>query len=73
VIEFSVGPLHRVVALLASRRESRMGHRCGGVVVVGLMAADARRIRDVVVIVNVAIGARSRWNGVRTGQRESRL
>jgi len=27
VIEFSVGPLHRVVALLASSRESRMGYR----------------------------------------------
>ena len=44
-----------------------------GIVVVGLMAADARRIRNAVVIVDVAIGAGARRNCVRTGEREARL
>ncbi len=73
VIELGVGPLHGVVALLAGRRESRMGHRSGGVVVVGLVATDAGCNRDVVVVVDVAIGALARRHHMRTGQRESRL
>ena len=71
VIELGIGPLHGVVALLAGRRESLMGHRSGGVVVVGLMATDARCNRDVVVVVDVTIGALARRHHMRTGQRES--
>ena len=73
VIELGVGPLHGVVALLAGRRESLMGHRSGGVIVVGLVATDARCNRDVVVVVGVTIGALTRRHHMRTGQRESRL
>ena len=73
VIELAVGPLHGVVALLASRRESLMGYRSGRVVVVGLVATDARCNRDVVVVVDVTVGALARWHHMRTGQRETRL
>ena len=67
VIELTVGPLHGVMALLAGRRESRVGHRSGGVVVVGLVATDAGCNRDVVVVVDVTIGALARRHRMRTG------
>jgi len=72
VIEFTVGPLDRVMALLASRRESRMRYWRCRVVEIGLVTTDARGIRDVVVVVDVAIGASTRRNSMRAGQREAR-
>jgi hypothetical protein len=60
MIKLGVGPLHRIVALLAGRREARMGHRRGRVVEVGLVATDAGRNRDAVVVVSVAVGALAR-------------
>ena len=73
MIELAVGPLHGVVALLAGGRESRMWNRTERLVVVVLVAAHARRARDGVVVVDVAIGALPRWNCMRSRQRKSRL
>ena len=73
MIEFAIGPLHRIVALLTGRREPCVRYRRRRIVVVGLMAADARRIRDVVIVVNVAVRTLARRHHVRTCQRESRL
>jgi len=72
MIKFCVGPQHSVVTLLTSRREAGMGDRRRGVVEVGLVATDARRNRDVVVVVDVTIGALARRHHMRTGKREAR-
>ena len=72
VVEFAIGPKHRVVATLARGRE--MGrhviHRRSGRVVVGLMAAHARSSGDVVVVIDVAIRTLPRRHRVRSSQRE---
>ena len=76
VIESGAGPCSGVVAVLAGRREElRLGGvaRVGGVVVIGLVAADTRRRQRRVVVVDVAIGADARRNCVRAGKRERRL
>ena len=73
MIKLAVSPLHGVVALFAGGRESRVQHRRGRVVVIGLMARHARGHRNVVVVVNVAVGAQAGWHRVRTRQRERRL
>ena len=72
VIEFAVGPQHRVVAALARSREmcGDVVHGSRGRVVVVLVAADASRAGQVVVAIDVAIGARARRNRVRSRQRE---
>jgi hypothetical protein len=66
VIELAVSPCQRVMAGLAGRRESRGGMRdwAKRIVVVALVARDACRIRDVVIIVNVAVGTLSRRYGM---------
>ena len=71
VVELAIGPEHSIVARLASRREACMRHRRLGVVVVGLVAGDAGRHRNVVVVVDVAIGADARWIGMRSGQHKA--
>lgn len=48
-----------------------MRYGCCCVVEIGLMAADAGRIGDVVVIVDVAVAALTRRNGVIPSQGES--
>jgi len=68
VVEFGVGPLHGVVTLLAGSRKSRVRHRTDRVVEILLMARNASRIRDVVVVGAVTVRARPRGHGVRTGQ-----
>jgi hypothetical protein len=73
MVKLTVGPLHRVVALLASRGESLMRHRSDCGVVVVLMATHAGRAGDVVIVVDVAVGALPGWNDMRSGQRKSRL
>ncbi len=75
VIKRPVGPQVRVMALFAGGRESRrrVGHRGGRVVVVSLVARDAGRIRNRVIVVHVAINARAWRDGVVAGQREARV
>src|SRR5947209_11380868 len=73
VIKPAVGPRDCVVTLLASGRETRMRHWARGMIVVILMAVDACRAGDVVVVIDVAIGALPRWHHVRARQRKSRL
>jgi len=73
VIESGVRPQHCVVAGLASRRE-RCGdvvHRRGCVVVIRLVARDTSCRRQVVIVVDVAIGASARRHGVGAAQREA--
>ena len=72
VIELAVGPLNSVVALLTGGRESGVRYWRGRVVVIGLVTADARYIGDVVVVVDVAIGAGTRRNDMHSGKREPR-
>jgi len=73
VIEGAVAPLHRIVASFAGGRECRrnMIHRRLGVVVVGLMAGDARRPGQVVVVVQVAIRALPWRNHMGASQRKA--
>ena len=70
VVKFAVGPLHRVMALLARGREAGMGHRRRGGVVGGLVAADACRAGNAVVVVDVTVAALPRRYGVRASERE---
>jgi len=70
VIELGIRPLDGVVALLAGRREAGVRHRTGGATEILGMARDARSICDVVVVVDVAVGARAGRNRVRSGQGE---
>ena len=70
VIERRICPQHSVMAQLAGRREARMRHRRRGTIKSGLVTRNARRHRYVVVVVDVAQGARCRQ--VRPHQRESR-
>ena len=74
VVEGAVSPEDRIVTSLTSGRETRgdMVYRRSGVVVVGLVARYAGRVRDVVVIVDVAICALPRRHRVRSSQGESR-
>ena len=60
VIEVRTRPRHRVVALFARRGEGSVidGRLC--VVEVGLVTRYTRRYRDVVVVIDVAVDARSR-------------
>lgn len=73
VIERAIGPLNGVMAGFACRRESggEVIHRRQSIRVVLLMAAHTCCGRQVVVVVDVAVGALTRWNGVRPGQSES--
>ena len=73
MVELAVGPLHRVVALLAGGGEAGVRHGSGGIVVIGLMATNAGGDGDVVVVVDVTIGALPRRHSVCAGQREARL
>ena len=73
VVELAIGPLHRIVTLLAGSRESGMGHGRGCGVVIVLMATHAGRAGDVVIVVDVTIGALARWDRVRASQGEPGL
>ena len=72
VVESRVHPVAGVVALVARLREIRGDMvRIGGALVVLEVATHARGAVQVVVIVDMAIGASPRWNGMQPGERES--
>jgi len=71
VIELAAGPRGHVVTLLAGGRETRVRNRSSRGIEVVLVATDARRTRDVVVVVDVAVRTLPRRHHVRTCQRES--
>ena len=76
VIELAVCPQDRVVAQLARGREPCLDviHRsCRGVVVVQMTGnASSIRTRQVVVVVDMAVGADARGDSVRVRERETR-
>ena len=67
VIELAIRPQHRVVALLARCGKTHMRHRRSRAVVIRLVATDAGRAGDAVIVVDVAIGTLPRRHGVRAG------
>jgi len=73
VIELAIGPGDRIVTTRARRGEVRpqVIDWSLRVVVVRLMARNAIRVRNVVVVVDVAIRALARWNRVRIIQGEA--
>ena len=73
VIELAAGPRDHVMTLLASGRETRVRNRCSRGIEVVLVATDARRTRDVVVVVDMAVRTLPRGHHVCTCQRESGL
>ena len=75
MIERAIRPFDGVMALLAIRREMRahVVHRRFGLVVIILMATDARGIGDGVVVVDVAVRTGSRRNRMRSSQGEAGL
>ena len=70
VIEGRIRPVNRVMAELAGRREARVRYGALRIVEIGLVASDAQVAVQIVVIVDVAIGARP-WRdcmGTRQGE-----
>ena len=74
VVEFAVGPEHGVVAGFARGWESGRDvvYRGGRAVVILLVARNASRHREVVVVVDVTIDTGTRRHHVIPGQREAR-
>ena len=73
VVELAVGPERGVVAVFTGSRKAGVRYRCGCGVVVTLVAAHACGIRDVVVAVDMAVGALPRRHRMGTGQRKGGL
>lgn len=73
VIELAIRPDHGVMAGFASGREARGDVRDRGfrIVVIRLVARHARRVRDVVVVVDMTISALPRWDRMASRQRET--
>ena len=71
VVELAVGPEHRVVTAFAGGREAGMGNGRRGASIIVLVAGVTRSAGQVVVVVDMTIGALSRRHGVRSRQRES--
>ena len=75
MIELAIGPGDGIVAIRTGggKLGTQVIDRRFGVVVIGLVTGDALRVCNVVVVVDVAIGALPRRHGMRAGEREARL
>ena len=76
VVKAGAAPGRGVVAVLASRREELRLCRMPGicrVVVIRLVAPDARRGQRRVIVVDVAVGTNARRHGVGAGKGEGRV
>lgn len=73
VIELGVGPQNRVVAGLAGGWKScgDVRHRGDRVRIILLVARNARGVGQVVIVIDMAIGALPRRGSVRSGERKS--
>lgn len=71
VVKLAMAPEHCVVTTLAGGRETGMGNGSCGASIIFLMAGVTRGAIQRVVVVDMAIGALSRWHGVGSSQRES--
>jgi len=70
MIKLAVGPLHDVMALLARCGEAGVWHRSRGAGEVFLVAGEARRASQVVIVVDVAIDALAGRIRVPSSQKE---
>ena len=71
MVELSIGPLHRVMALFTGGGEARVRHRAGCAGEILLVTCEARHVAQVVIVVNVAIDAQAGRNGMSSGEKES--
>jgi len=71
MVKLAISPEHRIVTAFARGRETRMGNGSGCASIIFLVAGVTRGARQVVVVVDMAIGALPRRHGMRSGQRES--
>ena len=70
MVELAIGPLHRIMALLAGRREAVVRYRRRRTGEILLVAGNACRRRQVVIVVRVAIHALPGWNRMSPAQNE---
>jgi len=73
MVKLAIGPQVGVVTLFAGGRECRrrVGYRSRRIVVISLVARDAGRVRNRVIVVDVAIHARAGRHHMIAGQRET--
>ena len=71
MVELCIGPLHRVVTLLAGIWEAAVRHRPHGAGEIFLVTGEARAGGQVVIVVDVAIDAHAGRSRVASGQKES--
>ena len=70
MIELAIAPLDGVVTLFAVRRKSRVRNGSVRIIEIVLVARNASRVGDVVVVIDMAIRALPRRHSVRSGERE---
>ena len=73
MVKLGIRPQHGVVALFARRGEARMRHGRRCVVEIRLVAGNARRHRNLIVVVDVTVRAWQRWRYVCSRERETGL
>jgi len=71
VVELCIGPLHRVVTLLACIGEAAVRHRAHGAGEILLVTGEASAGGQVVIVIDMAIYAQARRNRVASGQEKS--
>ena len=71
MVEFTVAPLHSVMALFARGREAGVRHRAGRAGEILLVTSNACATAQIVIIVDVAVRALAGRNRVSASQKES--